>query len=120
MSPAPQKPGKLRLLAPGAEVGGAEEEPCQDLVGGLGPWHSGHKAMSEEAGPKGSDAWSLEQSGLRGWGERSGPQRGVSALWAGRGFRKLRAEVGRAPSGRSAFVGSLSGEPLWVRGRSCA
>lgn len=73
--------------------------------------------MSEEAGPKGSDAWSLEQSGLRGWGERSGPQPGVSALWAGRGFRKLRAEVGRAPSGRSAFVGSLSGESLWARRR---
>lgn len=98
----------------------AEEESCQDLVGGLGPWHSGRQTMSERAsGQKGSDAWSLEQSGLQDWGAWSGPHRGVGTLWAGRSVRKLR-EVGRVPSGRGVFVWSLSGECLWVRGRSCA
>lgn len=54
----------------------AEEESCQDLVGGLGPWHSGHQTMSEgTSGQKGSDAWSLEQSGLRDWWG------GVGATW---------------------------------------
>lgn len=77
--------------------------------------------MTEKAsGQEGSDARSLEQSGLRGWGEKSEPHQGVGTLWAGCGFRELRSEVGRARRGRGVFVRSVLGECLWVRDRSCA